>query len=47
MLAFLTQVDRGVSGHPDFDDAAHVQAVMETAYRSAAEGGLRLEVPSR
>ena len=47
MFAFLTQVDRGVSGHPDFNDAAHVQAVMETAYRSASAGGLRLEVPSR
>ena len=46
MLNFLTQVDRGESGHPDFFDAAHVQAVMETAYRSAEEGGLRLEVPS-
>ena len=45
MLHFLTQVHRGISGHPDFTDAAHVQAVMETAYRSAEEGGLRLEVP--
>jgi predicted dehydrogenase len=46
MLNFLTQLNFGQSGHPDFDDAAHVQAVMETAYRSAQEGGLRLEVPS-
>jgi predicted dehydrogenase len=45
MLNFLTQLDRGQSGHPDFMDAAHVQAVMETAYRSAEEGGIRLEVP--
>ena len=46
MLAFIKQVDIGESGHPDFKDAAHVQAVMETAYRSAAENGVRLEVPS-
>ena len=46
MLAFIKQVDLGESGHPNFMDAAHVQAVMETAYRSAAENGVRLEVPS-
>ena len=46
MLAFIKQVDLGESGHPNFMDAAHVQAVMETAYRSAAENGIRLEVPS-
>ena len=46
ILAFIKQVDLGESGHPDFMDAAHVQAVMETAYRSAAANGVRLEVPS-
>ncbi len=45
MLHFLTQVHLGESGHPDFHDAAHVQAVMDTAYRSAASNGIRLEVP--
>ena len=46
MLAFLTRVDQGKSGHPNFRDAAHVQAVMEAAYSSAAENGIRVEVPS-
>lgn len=46
MLNFLTQVHRGEPGHPDFADAAHVQAVMEAAYRSAEAGGVRTEVPS-
>lgn len=44
MLHFLTQVNLGKSGHPDFADAAHVQAVMDAAYRSAESGGVRVEV---
>ncbi|MBQ8345413.1 MAG: Gfo/Idh/MocA family oxidoreductase [Clostridia bacterium] len=32
---FLCSVDSGISSAPTFRDAAHVQAVMEAAYRSA------------
>ena len=45
MVHFLTQVDLGESGHPDFHDAAHVQAVMEAAYQSAEQRGILVEVP--
>lgn len=38
MYEFLTSVYSGVPHSPDFCDAAHVQAVMETAYRSAELG---------
>lgn len=44
MLHFLTQVHHGTSGHPDFADAAHVQAVMDAAYRSAEANGVQIEV---
>ncbi len=44
MRSFLTHVNSGTSGHPDFADAAHVQAVMESAYRSSHHDGLRCEV---
>jgi predicted dehydrogenase len=46
MLHFLMQVHAGESGHPNFDDAAHVQAVMDAAYRSAEHNGVRYKVPS-
>ena len=45
MVHFLSQVDLGESGHPNFADAAHVQAVMEAAYSSAEQNGIRTEVP--
>ena len=35
MYSFLNSVYTGVQAHPDFTDGAHVQAVMEAAYRSA------------
>ena len=38
MYSFLRSVDTGVQAHPDFSDGAHVQAVMEAAYRSAKSG---------
>jgi predicted dehydrogenase len=38
MYSFLRSVDTGVQAHPDFADGAHVQAVMEAAYRSAESG---------
>ncbi len=38
MYSFLRSVDTGVQTSPDFSDGAHVQAVMEAAYRSAKEG---------
>ena len=46
MLHFLMQVHAGESGHPNFDDAAHVQAVMDAAYRSAEHNGVRYKVPN-
>lgn len=44
MFCFLSHLHMGESGHPDFADAAHVQAVMEAAYCSADRGGVRTEV---
>ncbi len=38
MYRFLESVHTGNPHAPDFADAAHVQAVMEAAYRSANEG---------
>lgn len=38
MYNFLNSVDTGVQAAPSFSDGAHVQAVMEAAYRSAKEG---------
>lgn len=38
MYEFLNSVYSGIPHSPDFKDAAHVQAVMETAYRSAELG---------
>ncbi len=35
MYSFLNSVHTGKQAHPDFLDGAHVQAVMEAAYRSA------------
>ena len=37
MYRFLNSVYTGVQAAPDFTDGAHVQAVMEAAYRSAEE----------
>ena len=37
MYNFLNAVDTGVQAAPSFADGAHVQAVMEAAYRSAKE----------
>ncbi len=37
MYSFLNSVYTGVQAAPDFKDGAHVQAVMDAAYRSAAE----------
>ena len=37
MYNFLNSVDTGVQAAPSFEDGAHVQAVMEAAYRSAKE----------
>ena len=39
MYSFLNSVHTGVQAHPDFGDGAHVQAVMEAAYRSAQSDG--------
>ena len=38
MYAFLDAVHRGVPASPSFADGAHVQAVMEAAYRSTESG---------
>ena len=35
MYSFLNAVDKHLSTSPSFDDAAHIQQVMEDAYRSA------------
>ncbi|MBQ9783246.1 MAG: Gfo/Idh/MocA family oxidoreductase [Clostridia bacterium] len=37
MYRFLNSVHTGVQAAPDFTDGAHVQAVMDAAYRSAEE----------
>ena len=37
MYNFLNAVDTGIQSAPSFEDGAHVQAVMEAAYRSAKE----------
>ena len=38
MYSFLNSIFTGVQAAPDFKDGAHVQAVMEAAYRSDKEG---------
>ena len=38
MYSFLRSVATGIQVAPDFTDGAHVQAVMDAAYRSANEG---------
>ncbi len=38
MYSFLRSVNEGRQSAPDFSEAAHVQAVMEAAYRSAKSG---------
>jgi predicted dehydrogenase len=38
MYSFLHSVHTGVQAAPDFTDGAHVQAVMDAAYRSAQSG---------
>ena len=45
MHAFLSAVHEGTHFAPSFEDGAYVQAVMDTAYRSDAEGCRMLEVP--
>ena len=42
MYNFLSAVAENKKAVPSFDDAAHIQAVMEAAYRSAESG--RLEI---
>lgn len=37
MYSFLNSVYTGIQAAPDFSDGAHIQAVMEAAYRSAKE----------
>ena len=37
MYSFLNSVYTGAQAAPSFSDGAHVQAVMEAAYRSAIE----------
>ena len=37
MYSFLHSVDIGLQAAPNFSDGAHVQAVMEAAYRSAEQ----------
>lgn len=44
MHAYLSAVSEGREFHPSFADGAYVQAVMDAAYRSDAEGGARQEV---
>ena len=44
MYAFLCSANSGISHAPSFDDAAHIQAVMEAAYTSAASNGAFVEV---
>lgn len=39
MYSFLNAVHAGVPHAPSFEDALHVQAVMDAAYASAADGG--------
>ena len=38
MYDFLSAVCDGKPSHPDFDDAAYVQSVIDAAYRSAELG---------
>lgn len=38
MYHFLNSVNTGIQSSPDFTDGAYVQAIMETAYRSAESG---------
>ena len=44
MYEFLSSVDSGTPHAPCFSDAAHVQAVMEAAYRSAENNGAHTTV---
>ena len=38
MYDFLSSVSSNVTSHPDFNDAAHVQAVIDAAYKSSETG---------
>jgi predicted dehydrogenase len=38
MYAFLDSASKGISASPSFDDGAHVQRVMEAAYKSDETG---------
>ena len=44
MYSFLDHVYRGETPSPSFDDGAAVQLIMEKAYESDRQGGLRLEI---
>lgn len=44
MYSFLNAVSMGAPHTPSFDNALHVQAVMEAAYASAADGGREMRV---
>lgn len=44
MYSFLNHVNLCAPHAPSFDDAMHVQAVMEAAYASAADGGRSVKV---
>ncbi len=46
MHAFLSAAATGIPFAPDLQNGLYVQRVMDTAYRSDAAGGTRLEVPS-
>lgn len=44
MYEFLSSVHSGISHSPDFTDGAYVQRVMEAAYTSAKENGIKKSV---
>ena len=44
MYEFLSSVNSGGAHSPDFSDGAHVQRVMEAAYLSAKENGIKKSV---
>ncbi len=46
MHAFLSAVESGTPFDPSLEDGLYVQAVMEAAYRSDAQNGVRVEVAS-
>ncbi len=45
MHAFLSAAAEGSSFSPTLEDGAYVQSVMDAAYRSDAQSGVRIEVP--